>query len=416
MSKGLPELLFLPQRCPYPPNKGDKIATWHILKHLSSRYRVHLATFVDDPDDWQYAEVLGQHCASVHLVGLNPRLGKLKSLTGLLTGDALTLAYYRHAGMQDWINGVLARGVSRIFMFSSAMARFVVDARGCVRVMDFCDLDSDKWRQYARASAWPMSWVYLREADKLLDWERRVAREFSHSVFISESEAADFRKLAPESAHKVGVLTNGVDADYFSPERDYPNPYRHSREGGNPEALAPQLVFTGLMDYRPNIDAVTWFAREVLPLIRASRPDTGFCIVGGRPTQEVLDLAKLPGVTVTGRVEDVRPYLAHAAAVVAPLRIARGIQNKVLEGMAMARTVIVSPQGLEGIAATPGTEVLLADNPDSYAQACLQALDGLDLGPAARDRVLATYAWDACLASLDSLMDPAPIHPAPSHD
>lgn len=389
------DLLLLVQRCPYPPNKGDKIASWHLLKYLASRYSVHLGAYIDDPHDWQYAELLRQRCASAYLADLRPAWGKARSVAGLFTGEALSVAYYRHAGMQRWVDARLADGVRRIVVFSSAMARYVMHAHDRIRVMDFVDLDSDKWLQYARATHWPMSWVYRREGRRLLEWERRIAAEFNHSLFVTDEEAADFRRLAPESARKVGVLSNGVDANYFTPEGDYPDPH--------PPGVR-QIVFTGAMDYRPNIDAVLWFAREALPLIRRQRPDIGFTIVGSRPAPEVRTLAQLAGVQVTGRVDDVRPYLAHAAVVVAPLRIARGIQNKVIEGMAMARTVVCSPQGHAGIGAIPGEEVLVADGPQDFSASCLRVLDGLDLGAAARRRVLADYDWDARLAVLDGLL------------
>ncbi len=390
------DLLFLAQRCPYPPNKGDKITTWNLLKYLSARYRVHLGTYIDDPHDWQYADVLRQQCQSVYLANLNPTYCKFKSLTGLLTGEALSVSFYRHSAMQAWVNNKLATGVERVFVYSSAMARYVLNTTGPVRIMDFADIDSDKWRQYAEVARWPMSWIYRREGSKLLQWERNIARKFDHSLFISEAEADDFRKLAPESAGKIAALSNGVDSNYFSPDRDYPNPY---------PLESPQLVFTGAMDYRPNIDAVVWFAREVLPLIRQHHSNAGFCIVGNRPAAEVQDLSSIPGVLVTGRVEDVRPYLAHAAAVVAPLRIARGIQNKVLEGMAMAKTVVCSPQGLEGITADVGQELLVAEGAAAFADSCQQVMAGLDLGQTARKRVLNDYDWDACLSKLAGLIE-----------
>lgn len=389
------DLLLLVQRCPYPPNKGDKIASWHLLKYLAARYSVHLGTYIDDPHDWQYADVLRRHCASTYLAGLRPGWSKARSLAGFLTGEPLSVAYYRHAGMQRWVNERLAQGVDRIVVFSSAMARYVMQATEAIRVMDFVDMDSDKWLQYARASRWPLSWVYRREGRRLLQWERRIAAGFDASLFVTEEEAADFRRRAPESAAKVGVLSNGVDAEYFTPVGDYPDPFA-------PDGR--QIVFTGAMDYRPNIDAVVWFAREALPLIQRQRPDAGFCIVGSRPGPDVRALERLPGVRVTGRVDDVRPYLAHAGVVVAPLRMARGIQNKVIEGMAMARTVVCSPQGHAGISAVDGAEVLVADGPGAFADACLRVLDGLDLGPAARQRALADYDWDARLARLDGLL------------
>lgn len=262
--------------------------------------------------------------------------------------------------------------------------------------MDFVDIDSDKWRQYATTKAWPLSWLYRREGERLLVWERKVAAAFDASLFVSATEAADFRKLAPESAARIGYYLNGVDADYFSPERDYPNPYPVAGEA---------VVFTGAMDYWPNVDAVTWFAHEVMPDLRRQRPNLLFAIVGSRPPPQVRALAALPGVLVTGRVDDVRPWLAHARVVVAPLRIARGIQNKVLEGMAMARTVVATPQALEGIGARVGEEVRCAATAADLVRETLAALDGPELGPAARARVLHDFAWDSALARVDQLLE-----------
>lgn len=404
-----PDLLFLVHRIPYPPDKGDKIRSYHLLRHLTRRYRVHVGAFVDDPEDWRHASVLGSMCSSVLLVGIRPTLAKLRALSGLASGEALTLGYYRHAEMAAWVRQRLDAGMRRVVCYSSAMAQFVIDAQGVRRVMDFVDMDSDKWRQYAEARPWPWSWLYRREADRLLAWERRVAATFDASLFVSEQEEADFCRAAPETADRVGWYGNGVDADYFSPDRDYDNPYPAGTEA---------LVFTGAMDYWPNVDAVSWFAREVFPVIRAQRPSVAFYVVGSRPAAAVQALACDAGVHVTGRVPDVRPYLAHAAAAVAPLRIARGVQNKVLEAMAMARPVVVTPQSLEGIRALPGAEVLLADGAEAFAQATLQALQATALGPAARRRVLLDHAWEACLAKIDAMIEadePQPAPPRPIH-
>lgn len=397
------DLLFLAQRCPYPPTKGDKIATWNILRHLRRTHRVHLGCFIDDPDDWRHEPLLREHCATVMLRPLTRRAGLARSLLGLVAGEPLSIAYYRDPVMRDWVRGTIDGGVRRVFAYSGAMARFVPERAGVVRGMDFADIDSDKWRQYARVSRWPMSWVYSREARTLLAWERRVAAAFEHSWFVSDAEVADFRRMAPESAQRVGTLTNGVDGEYFSPERGYPDPY---------PVRSPRVVFTGAMDYRPNVDAVCWFAAEVLPLLRARYGDLRFVIVGNRPAPEVQALAADPAVVVTGRVEDIRPYVAHAAAVVAPLRIARGIQNKVLEGMAMGRTVVCSPQALEGIDARPGRDVLVAAQPAEFADACSAVIDGrVDLGADARRCMLARYDWPACLSVLDTIF-PVPAPPA----
>jgi sugar transferase (PEP-CTERM/EpsH1 system associated) len=399
------DLLFLAHRIPYPPNKGDKIRAWHLLDYLSRHYRIHLGAFVDDPEDWRHEAFLRQRCASTFLVALNPRLGKLRSLSGLLTGQALTLPYYRHAGMQRWVDQHLAQGVERILAYSSAMARFVMGAGQARRVMDFVDLDSDKWCQYAPTKAWPLSWLYRREGGCLLAWERRVAQEFDAGLFVSAAEASDFRRQAPESAAKISHYNNGVDADYFSPERTYPNPYPPGAE---------VIVFTGAMDYWPNVDAVKWFAEAVLPGLRVRRPNLLFAIVGSRPAAEVSALAVIPGVLVTGRVEDIRPYLAHARAAVAPLRIARGIQNKVLEAMAMACNMVATPQALEGITALPGAEIRVAGDAAGLAREALLALDGPRLGAAARARVLADFTWEANLASVERLLEAGNPERSPS--
>jgi sugar transferase (PEP-CTERM/EpsH1 system associated) len=389
-----PELLMLVHRIPYPPNKGDKIRAWHLLEFLTRHYEVHLGAFVDAEEDWQHADTLRRVCAETCLLPLNPRYAKLRSLTGLLTGQALTLPYYASGAMQRWVDAVLARRpVRHVVVYSSAVAQFVIRAREVQRIMDFVDLDSDKWLQYSPSKPWPLSWLYRREGRKLLQWEREVARVFDVSLFVSPAEASDFRRLAPESAHKIGSYVNGVDLGYFSPDHDFASPY--------PEGSCA-IVFTGAMDYWPNVDAVNWFAREIFPEIRRAHPDAVFAVVGSRPATEVLALRTLPGVMVTGYVPDVRPYLKHAALVVAPLRIARGIQNKVLEAMAMGKTTIASPEALAGIEAERGREILCAGGAGAFIRTITQTLANPDghIGERARRRMLADYDWDAILGRM----------------
>ena len=394
------DLLYLVHRIPYPPNKGDKIRSFHLLKHLSQRYRVHVGAFVDDKADWAYAEAVkkmagGELC----LLPLHPKMATLKSATGLLTGEPLTLPYYRDRRMQRWVDDLLAGGtVKRALVYSSSMAQYLMPHAGLNRVIDFVDIDSDKWRQYADKKPWPLKWIYRREAAALLAYEHRVTQAFDAATFVSEAEAALFKRLVPEGAHKVFGFSNGVDTEYFSPANDLPNPFM-------PQERA--IVFTGAMDYWANVDAVTWFATEVFRSVRDRIPATQFYIVGARPTPEVQKLATIPGVVVTGSVMDIRPYLAHAALAVAPLRIARGIQNKVLEAMAMAKPTVVSPEALEGIAAAPEEELLLARNGEEFRSRCLAVLQGghAMLGERARARVMADYSWDHHLAGLDRALD-----------
>jgi len=393
------ELLFLAHRIPYPPNKGDKIRSYHLLKHLSQSYRVHVGAFVDDPDDWKYAQALsGMVSGSVKLLALNPRLAKLHSLTGLLQGVALTLPYYRNNEMQTWLAELLAeRPVEQAVVFSSAMAQYLEPYPQLHRLVDFVDIDSDKWRQYAERKSWPMSAIYRREARTLLDYERHVATHADASTFVSRAEAELFKQQAPECASRVSYYNNGVDLDYFSPHWNYPNPYPSGRR---------VLVFTGAMDYWANVDAVTWFARDVLPGVLTRFPDLCFYIVGSRPTAEVLALAG-DKIVVTGSVPDVRPYIAHAEISVAPLRIARGIQNKVLEAMAMAKPVIVSPQALEGITADTTQELILAEDAAHFISRIATQLTRPDpaLGAAARRRVEQSYSWEGSLQRFDALLD-----------
>jgi len=397
----LSDLLFLSQRIPYPPNKGDKIRSFYILRHLAQRHRVHLGCFVDDPEDWQHVEALKEFCVDTHIARLDPRKAKIRSVAGLFNGEPLNLPYYRDPGFARWVNTVL-HGVrpAAMFVFSSNVAQYAIgpNQRRPRFVMDFVDVDSDKWRQYAETKSWPLNWVYRRESQTLLTYDRRMAELADASIFVSDAEAALFRSLAPESAGKVHAVENGIDSGFFAPGTNYPNPT---------EAAHRTLVFTGAMDYWPNIDAVTWFAEEIFPLVRERHPEVTFFIVGSNPSADVSKLGARPGIHVTGRVADVRPYLAHATAAVVPMRIARRIQNKVLEAMAMGRPVVTTPEGFEGIKAIPGTELLVAADSRAFAEATVRAVEDpsvATMGSAARQRVLDDFSWPAKLEAIDRLI------------
>ena len=396
------DLLLLVHRMPYPPNKGDKIRSWHLLRHLAGRYRVHLATFVDDPDDWRHADHVRKLCASSHFAPLNPRIARLRSLLALPTGRPMSLDYYSDRGMRNWVRQTMAaRRMERIVVFSSPMAQYVQQYPRARRIVDLCDVDSEKWLQYAQQRAWPASIVFGLEARRLLAYERKVALASDAALFVSAPEAQLFATLAPESAGRIGWYSNGVDTGYFSPDDAHANPYAAGEQA---------IAFCGAMDYWPNVDAVQWFARDVLPAVLARAPRARFVIVGARPSPEVLALGALPGVTVTGTVPDVRPYVAHAALSVAPLRVARGIQNKVLEAMSMAKTVVLTPQALEGIDAVAGRDVVVAHDAPSFASAVCAGLAAPGtVGAAARQLVESAYGWDARLSALDALLEvPAP--------
>jgi len=391
-AKHKPALLYLCHRIPYPPNKGDKIHSYHLLRFLAQRYRVYLGAFVDDPDDWRHRQRLMELCEQVHLLSLNPSLGRLRSLRGLLDGRPLSLPYYQQAAIRRWVKQVLADGsIERIVVFSSAMAQYLDAAatHAARRVIDFVDVDSDKWRQYAESKPVHSAWLFRREARRLEAYDKTLAHACDVSVFVSPDEALLFRHLLAAPGVRVEHMTNGVDTVYFSPERPGDSPYPMDCRA---------LVFTGAMDYWANVDAVVWFCSQVMPRLRERFKDVRFYIVGSRPTEQVRRLAS-HDVAVTDRVEDVRPYLAHAELVVAPMHIARGIQNKVLEAMSMARPVVVTSKGLEGIQARVGVELLVADDPAAFSRGIEEILNGLhpDLGAAARRQVCRAHSWDASL-------------------
>ena len=300
---------------PYPPNKGDKIASFNLLRFLAERYEVFVGTFIDDPDDRQHLDkgtrVLQRLCAPE----IRPGLARLASLRGLFSGEALSLPYLRSRRLMDWTADVLREHrPERIVIFSGPMAQYVSGRvpEGTITLFDMVDVDSEKWRSYGERKAWPMSWLYRREADKLLAFERRMAREFDSTVFVSREEADLFRGLAPESAHKTTYRIQGVDSDFFDPRATI----RTLSQRG---AGTGVYRCDGLLAECRRRDLVR---RAGISRIRAAVPDALFCIVGMRPAQVALaDAPRHPGNL--DRCPDVRHYLAHAHAAL-PLRIARG--------------------------------------------------------------------------------------------
>lgn len=356
-------ILYLVHRIPFPPNKGDKIRSFHFLKALSSHFNVYLGTFVDDDEDWMYRRQLDVYCREVFCLPLRPRTAKLKSLNGLLSRKALSLPYYHDVRLQEWVDQTIAaHNIEKVMIFSSVMGQYVIHKRNLKIYADYVDVDSDKWRQYAQKKHWPESWIYLRESLKLFAFEKELAQQAERTTFVSRQEAELFKQLAPECGAKVDAIDNGVDVEYFEPNETLANPFNDQ---------TPVMVFTGAMDYWANVDAVVWFTKEVLPLIVRQIPQAKFYIVGSKPDKQVRALANGRTVFVTGRVEDIRPYLACSSFAVAPLRIARGIQNKVLEAMAMAKMVLATSAAMEGIPDYPQQDVMVHDDAETMAeQAC----------------------------------------------
>ena len=392
------EILFLAHRIPWPADRGDKIRSHHILKRLCEMAPVHVGTFADDERDLGFVGEMDDILASSH-VELRNKPQWQAGFEAVLTGQPVSVCSFGSGSMQKYIDALLASGrISHIFCFSGQMAQYIPASFDGRFVMDFVDVDSAKFESYADEGNPVMRWVNAREGRLLADFEKQVANRADASLLVSDAEADLFRTRS--GAANVASLGNGIDTVFYDPAAQFKKLH--------PFFPDPLIVFTGQMDYRPNIEAVTDFAINAMPIIRAAHPETSFAIVGRNPTPAVSELSMLPGVQVTGAVDDVRTWLSGADVVVAPLRIARGIQNKVLEAMAMAKPVVASAAAAEGIVATNGTHYFV--EPDVAAEAARviwllsDATASRKIGEAARAHVIEHYGWAGQLAPLDDLM------------
>jgi polysaccharide biosynthesis protein PslH len=376
--------VFLCQRVPYPPDRGDRITTWHLLQHLLAQgAKIQLGCFREEARDDRAVAFLAERCAEVVAPRLHRASRKWTSLTGLLTGAPLTLPFFRsrelRAAMRRWCTPTPP---DLVFVYSSSMAQFALgdELKDCPRIMQFAELDSDKWAQYARVSGPLGRWIYGREARRLLAFEDKVARTFTRSLVVSDVERELFRERIP--GVDPAVLPNGVDVVHFT-------------SAGDAQRHAQTAIFTGVMDYEPNIDGVTWFVERCWPTLRQRHPDARLLIVGSKPVERVQALASAPGVTVTGRVETTPPWFDKAAVAIAPLRLARGVQNKVLEAMSMGLPVVSSPQAAQGLSDRglgdmPPGALTIADG----EQATIDGVDALFAAPQrARAMGAAAAAW-----------------------
>jgi sugar transferase (PEP-CTERM/EpsH1 system associated) len=388
-------LLYVVHRVPYPPDKGDRIRAYHILRHLSRHAEVHLACLADEPAAEATRSALERYCARVAVVPLGRRSRWLWALASATVGGSLSEgAFHSHA------LAALLRRWAEETTFHAALASAssvapylrVGRLRDVPAVVDLVDVDSQKWFDYAEASRAPRSWVYRLEGRRLRRREQALAEWARAVTLVSEHEVALLRPFVPQGI--VHALGNGVDQEYFRPQE--------CADGEN------GCVFVGALDYRPNVDGACWFAREVWPTIHARHPVARLRLVGRRPSPEVCRLGAIPGVEVIGQVPDVRPYVAAAAVAVVPLRIARGVQNKVLEAMAMAKPVLASPAALAGLGNGPDLPALRAAGVADWVSTLCNLLDDparrQRLGLAGRQYVLRHRDWEHCLQGLVPLL------------
>ncbi len=395
------EILFLAHRMPFPPDRGDKIRSHHLLRALGQLAPVHVGCFGDTDADFEQEPVLAQHAASHCLVRRSKSMA-VAGIEALVKGTPVSLTAFEHSGLHKWVTRLVReRDIRTIFVFSGQMAQHVPDDFDGQVIVDLCDVDSAKFEAYARDGRLPRRWIDAREGRLLSIEEERVSKRAAATLLVTEAEKELFRsRLANPSGHHLRAVRNGIDAAFFDPNTAEPLPDLAACEGRN-------LVFTGQMDYAPNVAAAHRVIDRLLPAIRAAHPNTTFHLVGRAPVASLTRRDGLDGVRVWGEVSDIRPFLAVADVVVAPLEIARGVQNKVLEAMAMARPVVLSDEAATGIDAVDGRDFSVGADDNALVANVLALLgDGpaaLNMAASARRYVIENQSWEAMLASLPGI-------------
>lgn len=391
------KILFVSHRLPFPPDKGDKIRAHHFIRCLAKRHEVDVACLADDEKDQtpERRNALKGIARRIAVVPKSRGESYFTALAALPTATAASLPFFHSRRLKKILDRwTRSERYDAIIAHSAPMAQYFAPPSEAVRIVDICDVDSEKWKQYAaRAPFWWRA-IYAREARLMRAWEKQLAREWDSVAIISEAEAKIFRSFCRDGA--VDVVSNGVDADFFG----------HAAAFTRDPAT---VMFMGAMDYLPNVEGVLWFAREVWPLVRAKRPDARFVIVGPRPTEKIRALGDANGITVTGYVDDLRAALGRATLCVAPLHIARGVQNKVLEAMAARRPVVATRAAFEGIDAMPDRDLLVEDSARPFADAVLRLLEHRSfadtMGAFARSTVIESHSWDANAMKLEKIVE-----------
>lgn len=386
-------IFFVCQRVPFPPDRGDKITTFNEIRHLSTAHEVHVFCLGDGMGDLHNIHGLHNYAKSVTAVPVTGLKSRLRALKALLTGESLSVTALCEVRLHDAIRRKFDElAPDLIMVYSCNVAQYAEHFTHVPRIMQFAELDSSRWGQYAERSRIPLRWIYAIEQRRFFAYERQIAHSFSHALVCTAIEKRAFERLIP--GVPVSLVGNGVDLEYFRP-------------AGKPKRPA-SIVFTGVMDYLPNVDAVSWFCDQVFPVVLEQVPAANFVICGSRPSPAVRRLAKRRGVTVTGRVPDTRPHLEEADVFVAPLRMARGVQNKVLEALAMGLPCVTSTAAWSGTVIPQGEGILATDDPKEFADYVLRLLRDTDFRAAmarkARAAAEANYRWDRPMAQLDRVI------------
>lgn len=389
-------VMLVCHRFPYPPSSGAKIRSYHILKHLTQQHEVTVAAPYRSAEEREEGRGLERECHRIVAEEIHPVAARLRMALNLMTRTPSSMGYFRSPRLARRIREELAtREYDLILAHSSSVAPYVADARGATKILDFTDMDSQKWLAYAKVRAFPVAMGYWLEGTKLRRAEEELARRFDVCTCATRAETETL--LGYGTGIPADWFPNGVDLDAFRPSS---GPY-------DPDTIC----FVGRMDYFPNSACMVDFCARTLPLLRAKRPGIKLVIVGAAPVPAVRRLAAIPGVTVTGAVKDVRPYLGRAAATVAPLAIARGTQNKILESLAMGVPVVSSDVAARGVDCVAGEHLLAASTPAGYAEHLLRLLDDpaerRRFAEAGRARMLSHHTWEGAMRRLGTILDRA---------
>lgn len=388
------KILFLCHRLPFPPRRGGKIRPFNMIRHFSAQgHEVHVATLARSPAEAAEGAGLGAYCASYFAAPVTETAQFARMVARLPTLAPSSMGYFYSRQMARGVAELLERvPFDLILVHCSSVAPYVADVRGIPKILDFGDMDSQKWRAYAAFQPFPLSLGYRLEGVKLERAEKALARKFDLSTCTTRAEHETLVSFG--AAPATDWFPNGVDADFFAPVDGH---WRRDT-----------ICFVGRMDYYPNQQAMLEFCADVMPRLRARRADLRLRIVGAEPSRAIQALAQQPGVEVTGSVADVRPYVRDAALTVAPLRIARGTQNKILESLALGVPVIASPLAAAGVDAVAGQHLLTADGAQEWCEAVLSVLDDPArrerLAAAGRGRVLTHHSWSGSMHRLDDIV------------
>lgn len=404
VAPSLPRVLFLTHRVPFPPDKGDRIRTYHLLRQMAKRGRVWLGCLADEPVPPETLTALNALCERVAVVPVGQRSRWVRALGSLAIGGSLSEGLFASKELtrilRQWVSEA---SFSTVVASASSLVHYLRDPAlaGIPAVVDLIDVDSEKWLDFAAASRPPKKWLYKLEAARVRKLEKSLAGWVRAASVVSRAEADVYDSFTQVGA--ATVATNGVDQEYFAPV---------SCE------TQQALAFVGALDYLPNEDAAMWFAREMWPGLRAKFPTAEFRIIGRNPTPAVTALASIPGVNLVGQVPDVRPFVASAAVVVVPLRLARGVQNKVLEAMSMAKAIVAAPASLAALQTVSGVHLLSATTPQQWVDVVggllSDPLKREQLGIAARQYVEERHHWERCLQPLLDAIFPASPKPTPT--